>query len=169
VVEVWRKSPIISVKKVNKRTPGLVAIVFYKAFSASLLACTSVAILLALKNHEALQDFAEEYALQTKLEIIKLFLEKLSTVKPKTLEFSGIAAGIYSAISLIEALGLWYQKSWATFLVLGIVGISLPAEIFELFRSVTAVKVVVFLVNLAVFGYLLREALKDNNSGATGD
>ena len=144
------------------------AIVFYKAFSASLLACTSAAILLALKNHEALQDFAENYALHTKLEIIKWLLEKLSTLKPKTLEFSGIAAGIYSAVSVIEALGLWYRKTWATFLVLGLVGISLPAEIFELFRSVTPVKLVVFVVNLAVFWYLLREALKANNSESAG-
>lgn len=144
------------------------AIVFYKAFSASLLAFTSVALLLALKNHEALQDFAEEYALEGKLGIIKFLLEKLSNLKPRTLEFSGIAAGIYSAISLIEALGLWDQQTWATFLVLGLVGISLPAEIFELIRSVTPVKLVVFVVNLAVFWYLLREALKAKKSESAG-
>jgi uncharacterized membrane protein (DUF2068 family) len=156
------------VGQAKKRSTGLVAIVFYKAFSASLLAFTSAALLLALKNHEALQYFAEEYALQAKLELIKWLLEKLSNLKPRTLEFSGIAAGIYSAISLIEALGLWYQKTWATFLVLGLVGISLPAEIFELNRSVTAVKLVLFVVNLAVFCYLLRETLKANNSEGAG-
>ncbi|WP_232731865.1 DUF2127 domain-containing protein [Kamptonema formosum] len=154
--------------KVKKRSAGLMAIVFYKAFSASLLACTSAAILLAVKHYEGLQDFAEEYALEGKLQIIKFLLENLSNLKPRTLEFSGIAAGIYSAISLVEALGLWYQKAWATFLVLGLVGISLPAEIFELFRSVTPVKLVVFVVNLAVFWYLLRERLKDKKSESAG-
>lgn len=144
------------------------AIVFYKAFSASLLACTSAALLLALKNHEALQDFAEEYALQGKLEIIKYLLEKLSNLNPKTLHFSGIAAGIYAAVTAVEALGLWAQQTWATFLVLGLVGISLPAEIFELSRSVTAVKLVLFVVNLAVFWYLLREALKAKKSESAG-
>jgi uncharacterized membrane protein (DUF2068 family) len=156
------------VGQVKKRSPGLVAIVFYKVFSASLLAFTSVALLLALKNYEGLDDFAEEYALQGKLEIIKYLLEKLSNLNPKTLQFSGIAAGIYAAVTAVEGIGLWYQKAWATFLVLGLVGISLPAEIFELSRSVTAVKLVLFVVNLAVFGYLLRETLKAKNSEGAG-
>lgn len=152
----------------KKRSPGLVAIICYKAFSASLLACTSIALLLALKNHQGLQDFAEEYALKGKLQIIKFLLEKLSNIHPKKLEFSGIATGIYAAMTAIEAVGLWYQKTWAALLVLGMVGISIPAEIFGLIRHVTAVKLVLFVVNLAVFGYLLRETLKANNSEGAG-
>ncbi len=41
-------------------------------------------------------------------------------------------AGIYAVATAIQAIGLWYEKAWARIVVLGIVGISLPVEVFEL-------------------------------------
>ncbi len=148
------------------KTPpiGLAAIVFYKAFSASLLAMTSVALLLALKNREGLEYFSNEYVLRGKIEIIKWLLEKFVNLNPRTIEFSGIAAGVYAAVSAIEAIGLWYQKTWAMLLVVGLVGISIPAEIYELIRGASPVKISVFLVNVVVFGYLLHHWLKSRKT-----
>ena len=57
---------------------------------------------------------------------------------------------------VIEAVGLWYRRRWAKILVLGIVGISIPLEVFELIREVTLLKLVIFLLNIAVFWYLLH-------------
>ncbi|NMG11424.1 DUF2127 domain-containing protein, partial [Brasilonema sp. UFV-L1] len=116
----------------NKRPPGLLAIVIYKTFVASLLAVTSIALLLALKNYQNLAAFSDSYVLETKLKIIEWLIDKILNISPKKLEFSGIAIGIYAMITGIEAVGLWYEKSWATLLVLGLVGISIPPEIFEL-------------------------------------
>lgn len=56
--------------------------------------------------------------------------------------FNGIASGIYAVITLVEALGLWYEKCWARILVLVLVGISMPAEIFELIKGITVLKLV---------------------------
>ncbi|HLO47787.1 MAG TPA: DUF2127 domain-containing protein [Kamptonema sp.] len=147
----------------KKRAPGLIAIVFYKTFVASLLAFTSIALLLALKNHQFLQDFSDIYLLETKFKLVELLLEKILNFKQKTLLFSGIAAGIYAAITAVEAIGLWSEKSWARILVLVLVGISIPPEIFELIRGITLVKSVVFLGNVAVFWYLLYFFPKHNN------
>ena|SRR6476469_6876475 len=149
-------------KHTQKRPPALVAIVVYKAFSASLLALTSIALLLTLKNYEGLADFAEDYALQGKIDLIEWVLEKLSNLNPKTIEFSGIAAGLYAVVTTIEAVGLWYQKTWAKILVLVLVGISIPPEIYELIKGVSLLKVVIFIANIAVFWYLFRHALDRN-------
>ncbi|BAZ26266.1 hypothetical protein NIES4073_71720 [Kalymmatonema gypsitolerans NIES-4073] len=140
----------------NKRPPGLIAIIIYKAFVALLLGITSVVLLLALKNYDNLIDFSESYVLEGKLAIIEWALEKIINVKRQTLQLSGIAAGIYAVVTAIEGLGLWYQKTWAKLLVLGLVGISIPPEIFELIKGTTILKLVVFIVNVAVFWYLLR-------------
>ncbi|MGB3266079.1 MAG: DUF2127 domain-containing protein [Microcoleus sp.] len=144
----------------KQRPPGLIAIVAYKAFVASLLTVTSIALLFALKNHKILENFSESYLLETKLKIIELLLDKFLIVKPKTLLFSGLAAGFYAGLTAVEALGLWYQKGWATILVLVLVGISIPPEIYELFQGLTLLKLAVFIANLAVLWYLLHHLPK---------
>ena len=144
----------------NKRPPGLLAIVIYKTFVASLLAVTSIALLLALKNYQSLADFSESYVLETKMTIIEWLIDKILNISPTKLKFSGIAIGVYAIVTAIEAVGLWYEKSWATLLVLGLVGISIPPEIFELIKGITILKFIVLLLNVAVFWYLLRHFMK---------
>ncbi|MBO1050185.1 MAG: DUF2127 domain-containing protein [Dolichospermum sp. DEX182a] len=144
----------------KKRPPGLVAIVIYKGFVALLLAATSLVLLLALKNHEALIMLSQSYVLEGKLEIIEWLLEKVINIKSSTLKFSGIAAGIYALVTAIESVGLWYEKTWAKILVIGLVGISIPPEIFELIQGLTVLKMLVFIVNIAVLWYLIRHFFK---------
>ena len=127
----------------SKRPPGLVLIVIYKGFVALLLTTTSIVLLLALKKHDALVEFSDSYVLESKLSIIEWFIEKIIDIKPQTLKFSGIAMAIYAIVTAIEAVGLWYEKTWAKILVIGLVGISIPPEIFELLQGFTTIKLVV--------------------------
>jgi len=138
----------------KKKPLALMAIIVYKSFTAFILAIASIAIFLALKNHQNLLLFADDYILTGKREIIKFILEKLLNLSPKTLEFSGLVMGLYAIVTVIEAIGLWYEKAWATILVLVLVGISLPAEILELIRGISAIKMIVFAINAALFWYL---------------
>ncbi|MBD2435179.1 MULTISPECIES: DUF2127 domain-containing protein [Fischerella] len=145
---------------IEKRPPGLIAIVVYKGFVALLLTATSIVLLLALKKHDTLVGFSESYILEGKREVIEWLLEKIINIKPQTLKFSGIATAIYAVVTAIEAIGLWYEKTWAKILVIGLVGISIPPEIYELIKGVTIFKFLVFMVNLAVLSYLVRHFYK---------
>ncbi|MEG4572121.1 DUF2127 domain-containing protein [Microcoleus sp. N3A4] len=144
----------------KQRPPGLIAIVLYKAFVASLLTVTSIALLFALKNHQVLEDFSDSLFLETKLKIVEFLLDKVLMIKPKTLLFSGMAAGVYAVLTVFEAVGLWYEKGWATILVLVLVGISIPPEIYELVEGFTVLKLAVFIANIAVLWYLLHHLPK---------
>ncbi|MEG4586945.1 DUF2127 domain-containing protein [Microcoleus sp. MOSTC5] len=144
----------------KQRAPGLIAIVLYKTFVAFLLIVTSLALLFALKNHQALEDFSESYLLETKLKIVEFLLDKVLQIQPKTLLFSGLAAGVYAVLTVLEAVGLWYEKGWATILVLVLVGISIPPEIYELVEGFTVIKLAVFIANIAVLWYLLHHLPK---------
>jgi uncharacterized membrane protein (DUF2068 family) len=144
----------------KQRPPGLIAIVVYKTFVASLLTVTSIALLFAMKNHQLLEEFSDSYLLESKVKIVEFLLDKILILKPKTLLFSGLAAGLYAALTAVEAVGLWYEKGWATILVLVLVGISIPPEIFELVQGVTVLKLGVFIANIAVFWYLLHHLPK---------
>ena len=140
----------------KKRPFGLLAIVFYKSFVASLLMVTAIALLLAMKNYEGLQDFASNYELEGKTGVIEWVLDKVLNLDSRTLQFSGVGAAAYATVTAIEAIGLWHEKRWAHILVLGLVGISIPPEIYELTQGFSFLKFIVFVVNVAVFWYLIR-------------
>lgn len=149
----------------NHRPPALLAIIIYKCFVIALMSVTAVASIFLMKNHQELVEFSSLYVLRTKLFIIEWVLNKLIAIDPSKLKLSGIVAGVYALVTSIEAIGLWYQKSWAMFLVLILVGMSLPPEIFELIKGVTVVKSVVFSINIAMFLYLLQDVIKTRSSG----
>jgi uncharacterized membrane protein (DUF2068 family) len=138
-----------------KRPFGLIAIVCYKAFVASLLVVTAIALLLTLKNYEGLQVFAENYEIEGKSQLIDWALDKVLNISPRTLRFSGIGAAAYATVTAIEAIGLWYEKRWAHVLVLGLVGVSIPPEVYELAKGFSLIKLTILVVNIAVFTYLL--------------
>ena len=144
----------------RKRPIGLKIIVTYKAALFLLLSLTSVVLLLALKNNSRLIAFSESYLLEGKLAFIEAFVEaaigKLFSQNPNTIRYSGIVAGVYALVTAVEAIGLWYQKVWAEALVLILVGASIPLEIYELIKSITLLKSVVFVVNIAIFVYILK-------------
>lgn len=147
-------------KHQRKRPVGLLAIVAYKFFVAVLLLATAIFLLFSVNNSQAIVVFSESYVLEGKLEIIEWPFEQITKIKPQTLQLSGIGAGLYAVVTAIEAVGLWYTQTWAMLLVIGLVGISIPAEIFELIRGITLLKLMIFLVNVAVFWYLLRHLPK---------
>lgn len=138
------------------RPPGLVAVVIYKAGTAVLLAVVSISLLLALRDQPELEKLSESLTLSGKRGLIVWTLDQILNFDPKTLQFSGIAVGAYAVMTTIEAVGLWYQKAWARWWVLGMVGISFPPEIFELIRGFSLLKIIVLLLNIAIFVYLLR-------------
>lgn len=150
--------------KIGKRPKALIAIVVYKSFIATLLGITSIAIFWTFKNFEGLEEFSKLLTLKGKRGIIAWILEKLLNLNHRSLEFTAIASAAYALVTAIEAVGLWYEKAWARWLVIGVVAVSIPAEIFELTRGISPVKLIVFILNLAILWYLLREFPKPNHA-----
>lgn len=137
------------------------AIVLYKAFEATLLAVTAIALLFALKYHQNLQAFVAANLVQSgKASLIDWGLSRVLAVNPSTLEFGGIAAAVYALVTALEAIGLWYNKVWAELLLIGLTAISIPPEILELVRGASFLKFIVFVFNVAAFSYVLHRFLK---------
>ncbi|MBI4783809.1 MAG: DUF2127 domain-containing protein [Oscillatoriophycideae cyanobacterium NC_groundwater_1537_Pr4_S-0.65um_50_18] len=144
----------------KERSAGLTTIVIYKACEALLLGATSIALLWVLKDRQELAAFSRSYALEGKAMLIEQILNRLLNVNPRTVEFSGITAGIYAGVTAIEAVGLWYQKTWAEFLVIGLTGIGIFPELFELSQGVSLLKLSVLVINVLVSLYFLRRLLQ---------
>jgi uncharacterized membrane protein (DUF2068 family) len=82
-------------------------------------------------------------------------LDRLFSLSSGTLTEVGIALLAYAALEGGEAIGLWFAKRWAEYLTFISTTIFLPLEIYEIVHRGTVLKVLGFLINLAVVGYLL--------------
>jgi uncharacterized membrane protein (DUF2068 family) len=86
------------------------------------------------------------------------FLHKLQHIlelKSSTLYAIAAAAAAYALLEGVEAVGLWYQKRWAEYLTFVATCAFLPYELYELSKSVSALKVVALVVNIVIAVYLL--------------
>jgi uncharacterized membrane protein (DUF2068 family) len=82
-------------------------------------------------------------------------LDKLFSLRSGTLEEIGLALLAYGLLEATEAVGLWFGKRWAEYLTFLATSILLPLEIYEIVHGGTVLKVVGFIINLAVVVYLL--------------
>jgi uncharacterized membrane protein (DUF2068 family) len=82
-------------------------------------------------------------------------LDKLFTLSQGTLIEAGIALLGYAVLEGVEAIGLWYGKRWAEYLTFIATVVFLPFEIYELTERVSPLKLIGFVINLAVVVYLI--------------
>lgn len=81
-------------------------------------------------------------------------LEKLSLMQSETLRHVGLGFFIYSGVLLIEALGLWFDRAWAEWLVIVVASTLIPFELYELAKHLTAARVSALTVNLVIVAAL---------------
>jgi uncharacterized membrane protein (DUF2068 family) len=81
--------------------------------------------------------------------------DRLFTLRTATLQKAGIAVLAYATLEGVEAVGLWFGKRWAEYLTFISTTVLLPVEIYEIIHGATPLKVIGFLINIAVVVYLL--------------
>lgn len=82
-------------------------------------------------------------------------LDKLFSLHSGRLREVGIALLAYGLLEGVEAVGLWFTKRWAEYLTFLATTILLPLEVYEIIHKRSGLKIVGFLINLAVVVYLL--------------
>ena len=88
-------------------------------------------------------------------------ISQLSTINEETLEEVAAGSFLYSALLLVEGIGLCRRKRWAEFLTVGITASLLPFEFYELFHQVTTAGVIITLLNVAILWYLIVQLVQD--------
>jgi uncharacterized membrane protein (DUF2068 family) len=82
-------------------------------------------------------------------------LHELFSLRGAQLHVLGVAVGVYAVLELVEAVGLWFAKRWAEYLTFIATAAFLPLEVYELAKSLSPLKLIALVVNLAIVGYLL--------------
>jgi uncharacterized membrane protein (DUF2068 family) len=82
-------------------------------------------------------------------------LDKVLSLQGGQLHLLGAAVGAYAILELVEAVGLWRGRRWAEYLTFIATAVFLPLEVYELTKSISVVKILAFVVNVAIVIYLL--------------
>ena len=82
-------------------------------------------------------------------------LQKAVDARPTTLDWIVAALAAYAAVELVEGVGLWLLRRWGEYFAFVATGMFLPLEVYELAHRVSPLKLVTFLLNLALVLYLV--------------
>jgi uncharacterized membrane protein (DUF2068 family) len=82
-------------------------------------------------------------------------IDKAFTLQSSRLHLFATIILVYSAVEGIEAVGLWYQRRWAEYLTFLVTASLLPLEVYEIVTRLSPLKIVAFVINVAVVAYLL--------------
>jgi uncharacterized membrane protein (DUF2068 family) len=77
------------------------------------------------------------------------------TLTTRDLEWLAIGVAAYAVIEVIEGTGLWLLKRWGEYFAMVATSIFLPYEIYDLTGKVTVLRLVAFVVNVALVLYLV--------------
>lgn len=140
---------------------AIVAIGVFKLVKSGLLLALGIA--LVHWRNEDLGDVASRWITRLWLgrSFVDALLVKLSLLSRETIDEFAVGSFVYSALLLVEGVGLCLRKRWAEFLTVGITASLLPFEIYHLARKVTVMGVIVSLANLAVVIYLVARLVAE--------
>jgi uncharacterized membrane protein (DUF2068 family) len=108
--------------------------------------------------HKDLQQLAEELVRHTHLNPAsrypQIFIELAGRAADMRLWVLAAFAFVYAAIRLAEAYGLWHLRRWAEWLAVASGGIYVPAEIYELVRGPSWLKLTTLTINVGIVAYM---------------
>jgi uncharacterized membrane protein (DUF2068 family) len=82
-------------------------------------------------------------------------IRRLFAVRITNLYLLGAAAAVYAAMEGVEAIGLWLGRRWAEYLTFVATVVFVPYEVHELTKSISVLKILTLVINLAIVIYLL--------------
>jgi uncharacterized membrane protein (DUF2068 family) len=140
----------------NHRT-GLVLIAAYKLLGALLFIAIGVGALRLL--HKDIDDVVwrmiGDFKMNPESRLVNFIFEKAELLNDPILKRIGLVAFCYAAVGILEAIGLYLEKTWGEFLTLVITASFLPFEVHELMRRLTWMRVGLLVANILVLLYLI--------------
>jgi len=140
------------------RTWTLLLIAIFKLFKGLLLLVTGIGILSLLHKDVSavVLEWARLLSVDPDSRFIHKLLSKLWGVDDRKLEAVSAGTFFYSSLLLTEGVGLLMRRRWAEYFTIITTAALIPLEIYEIFRHVTVVRILILVVNLLIVAYLVE-------------
>ncbi len=156
-------SALLARRPAARKSPKtLLAIALFKLVKGVLLIAVGIGALRLL--HRDLQQTVLHWVDVLRVDPDNRFihgaLTRVLSISPKQLKATSIGTFIYAGLLLTEGTGLLLRKLWAEYFTIVTTGGLIPLEPYELSRHVTAAKIAVLIVNVAIVVYLVARVRK---------
>ena len=135
----------------------LLAIAIFKLFKGVLLLLVGIGALRLLHRDvgEVVSHWVDVLGVDPDNRFIHRLLSRAFSISPKQLKEASAGSFIYAGLLLTEGTGLLWRKRWAEYFTIITTAGLIPLEVYEIHRHLTAIKIVVLLINVAIVVYLL--------------
>lgn len=136
-----------------------------KALAAVFLA--SVSLRLVNRNLTLLAlDWIQRLDINSQGRFAERLLAHVARINTHRLHMIAAVLFFYAVLYATEGIGLFREKRWAEWLTVVQTGLLLPWELWEIARHATAVRLLLFLANVAVVLYLIWRIRRDDRIAA---
>jgi uncharacterized membrane protein (DUF2068 family) len=147
----------------KKSDTGMLRLIaIFKLLKATLLIAVGVGVLKYVHKDLscALEHWIAVSGLNPGNRLLDRLLEKAANLTPHKIKLVGVGSFIYAGLFLAEGTGLWLAKRWGEWVTIFITSSLVPVEIYECYHHLTAIKIVVLLLNIAIVFYLIHRIRK---------
>ncbi len=95
------------------------------------------------------------FHLQVHTRLLHSLLLNLTALSPHHMVLMAEVSLLYAALLCVVGFGLWVEAPWAVYMTVISISLFLPVEFHDVVRHLTALRVAVFLLNIAIVVYLV--------------
>ncbi len=141
----------------RQSSAALLAIAVFKLFKGVLLMLVGIGALRLLHRDvaEVAYHWVDILRVDPGNRFVHRLLSSVLSVTPKQLEEASAGTFVYAGLLLTEGFGLLLRKRWAEYFTIVTTAGLIPLEVYEIERHLTATKIVVLLINIAIVIYLV--------------
>jgi uncharacterized membrane protein (DUF2068 family) len=149
----------VGVSRKSDSDPWLRVIAFFKLIKAVLFFAAGVGVLHFFNKDVAdqLEHLLDHLHVDPDNRYAQALIDQVGRMTNSNLKLAALSiiAFFYSALFGTEGVGLFLRKRWAEWFVVIVTGSLLPVEIYEIIHKITALKIILTVVNLLILGYLI--------------
>lgn len=139
-----------------RREMGVWLIIGFKALFGVLYVAVAIGVFSFINQDlDALASrLVDTFNLDPDNRYIDAILTMVPSITPQLLKQIAIGTFLYGSLELIQAVGLYYRKVWAEWLIIVATILLIPVEVVEIIKHATPVKFGVLVVNILIVLYL---------------
>lgn len=148
----------------RKSATTLILIALFKLVKGLMLLAVGVGAVKLLHRDiaQTISDWVDFLRVDPDNRFIHGILTRLLRLSPAQLKAASVGTFIYAGLLLTEGIGLLLRKRWAEYFTIVTTAGLIPLELYELSKHITAAKVAILAINIAIVAYLVARVRRNS-------